>query len=119
MQTVWPTFVFELSRIICIRRSSLADSRYLCDETVAMAILHISVMYFAVFRERINAAEQQVELPSGATVSDLLRHLASQHPIIEQLAGHYRIAVNQAFATNETTLNDLDVVALIPPVSGG
>src|SRR5262245_34106577 len=81
--------------------------------------MRITVLYFAVFRERLGRDEEALELPDGATVGDALAALAAKHPPIAQLAGKYRVAVNQDFADAARPLAERDELVLIPPVAGG
>lgn len=81
--------------------------------------MQIRVLYFAVFRERLGTSSADVTLPEGATVAALVAQLAAQHPAIATLRGHFRVAVNEVFADETAILHANDVVALIPPVSGG
>lgn len=81
--------------------------------------MRISVLYFAVFREKLGTDQETLELPDGATVADAVTALAARHAPIAKLAGKFRVAVNQDFAGDELVLHDRDEVALIPPVAGG
>jgi molybdopterin synthase catalytic subunit len=81
--------------------------------------LRVTVLYFAVFRERLGRDEEALELPAGATVADAVAALAALHPPIAQLRGRFRVAVNQDFADDAHVLADRDELALIPPVAGG
>jgi molybdopterin synthase catalytic subunit len=81
--------------------------------------MRISVLYFAVFRERLGRDHDDLELPAGATVADAVAALASQHAAIAQLRGKFRCAVNQDFTDDAHALADGDELALIPPVAGG
>jgi MoaE-MoaD fusion protein len=81
--------------------------------------VRITVLYFAVFRERIGKAEDTLELPDDATVGSAVAMLAVRHPAIAQLAGRFRAAVNQDFADLARMLADGDELVLIPPVAGG
>lgn len=81
--------------------------------------MRISVLYFAVFRERLGKDHDELELPAGATVADAIAALAARHPAIAQLSGRFRVAVNQDFTDDAHALADRDELALIPPVAGG
>ena len=82
--------------------------------------MQIRVLYFAVFRERVGRDEEALELPAGATVAVAVAALARLHPVVGQLHGRYRIAVNQDFiASDAHALSDHDELVLIPPVAGG
>lgn len=79
----------------------------------------ISVLYFAVVRERLGTDREEVALPDGARVSDLLKLLVERHPPLAGLLPAVRVSVNQEFRGNDFPVGDGDEVALIPPVSGG
>src|SRR5262245_5701507 len=81
--------------------------------------MQIQVLYFAVFRERLGTSDQALTLADGATVADAIAALAAQHAPIAQLAGRYRVAVNQDFVAADHVLRAGDELALIPPVAGG
>ena len=79
--------------------------------------MRISVLLFASAREAVGSASVEVALPASATVSDVLRE-----PRLAGLAGlapSLRFALNEEFARPEAPLREGDVVALLPPVSGG
>ncbi len=81
--------------------------------------MQVTVLYFAVFRERLKRDEETLELADGSTVAEAIDALAARHPDIAKLRGRFRVAVNQDFADNDRVLADRDEVALIPPVAGG
>ena len=53
------------------------------------------------------------------TVAELPAFLERAHPVLAARLGAVRFAVNEAFADPDTALVAGDVVAVIPPVSGG
>jgi molybdopterin synthase catalytic subunit len=79
----------------------------------------ITVLYFAVFRERLGRDEETLALADGATVRDAIDALAAEHAAIAALRGKFRCAVNEEFADDDRVLADGDSLALIPPVAGG
>ena len=81
--------------------------------------MRITVLYFAVFRERLNRDDEPLELAAGSCVRDAIETLAGRHPAIAALRGKFRVAVNEEFADDDRALLDGDEVALIPPVAGG
>ena len=81
--------------------------------------MKLTVKLFAAARELAGRGEVDVELPAGATVGELRAALVATAPTLASLAQRSMIAVNEEYASNATTLNDGDVAALIPPVSGG
>jgi molybdopterin synthase catalytic subunit len=81
--------------------------------------MKVTVLYFAVFRERIGRDEEALELAAGARVGDAIEALAARHAAIGALRGRFRVAVNQDFSGDDRELADGDELALIPPVAGG
>jgi molybdopterin synthase catalytic subunit len=81
--------------------------------------VRISVLYFAVFRERIGSAGEPLELGSNATVGDAIAALAERHAVVGKLRGKFRVAVNHDMVGDDHALADGDELALIPPVAGG
>ncbi len=81
--------------------------------------MRVTVLYFAVLRERLGTDEESLELPDGARVRDAIAALAAKHQLIATLRTKFRVAVNQEFADDDTALTTGDELALIPPVAGG
>ena len=79
----------------------------------------VSVQLFARARDLAGAATVRVELAEKATVAELKRRLAQDHPALAPLLGRSAIAVNSEFAGDAVGLQANDEVALLPPVSGG
>ena len=78
----------------------------------------LRVLVFAGLRARAGRDWLEVSVARPATVATLRAALESQFPELGSL-GHCRIAVDQAFARDETPVDDARELALIPPVSGG
>lgn len=81
--------------------------------------VEIRTLFFASYRELLGTKELAVDLPEGATVSDLVSNLRSRGGAYTVLPGDPAVAVNQAYADPTAPLSDGDEVALIPPVAGG
>ncbi len=82
--------------------------------------MRITVLYFAVFKERLGRAEELLNVPDGNRVKDAIDMLTGKYWDIGQLRGKFRIALNQEFIDDESIfLKDGDELALIPPVAGG
>ncbi|RUL81420.1 MoaD/ThiS family protein [Tautonia sociabilis] len=79
----------------------------------------VTVRLFAVARQRAGAPEVLVELPDPATVADLKRAVAGQHPALAPLLPGMMVAVSAEYAGEDRRIGPDDEVALIPPVSGG
>lgn len=82
--------------------------------------MEITVRYFAAIRERLGFEEETIELEGRAPVlEDLWDELVSRHDELEGLRDGIRLARNREFSDPDTSLEEGDVVALIPPVAGG
>ncbi len=80
----------------------------------------LRVLYFGGLRDAIGVADETLELPDGVrTVGDLCTYLSSRHRAYAEGRACVRVARNEAFAGDVEPLSSGDVIALIPPVSGG
>ena len=79
----------------------------------------MTVRLFAGHRERAGTAEVELELPDGATVSDLAEDVLRRYPAITRDPASLVVAVNQEYRDHDYVLRNGDEVGLIPPVSGG
>ena len=82
--------------------------------TIQCEVLLFAGLADAIGRDRLGAT-----LPAGATVRDAVDTLAAEHPPIAAARPTLAVAVNEAYRGPDHALADGDVVALIPPVSGG
>lgn len=81
-------------------------------------LMSITVLLFASYADALGSASVSLELPAGATVSDVVAELASR-PGGGTLPARPLVAVNQRYAAPLTPVHPGDEVALIPPVAGG
>lgn len=83
----------------------------------------LEILYFAWIRERMGRPGESIALPPGvSTLGALAAHLqARDHNGARAFAEPtlVRAAVNQDFATPDTTIKDGDEIAFFPPVTGG
>jgi len=79
----------------------------------------IRVKLFAVAKQVTGASEIELEAPDGATVADVRDALIQQAPQLESMAGHFKFAINAAYASDSDIVPENAEVACIPPVSGG
>ena len=78
----------------------------------------VQVLLFARFAEVLGAERVALELPRPATLQSVLDRLRAL-PGGAQLPPRPLMARNQAQATLDTTVNDGDEVAVLPPLAGG
>ncbi len=81
--------------------------------------MRITVLYFAVVRERLGKETEEIALSDGATVADAVTALAKKHVPLESLLPRVQTAVNRQMVLRTHALHEGDELALIPPVAGG
>lgn len=83
----------------------------------------MKILYFGWLRERLGRGEETVILPSEvATVRDLIAWLRARDDAADlalQRPEIIRTAINAKFATEDASLAGAEVVALLPPMTGG
>jgi molybdopterin synthase sulfur carrier subunit len=91
-----------------------------------VVFMRVTVRYFARYRSLVGKGEEEVELPDGATVMDLIEKLKEKHPVLknevfaeEDDLADVNVSRNGRYVKFDEILKDGDVVALFPPVSGG
>jgi molybdopterin converting factor subunit 1 len=81
--------------------------------------VRVRVRLFARARDLAGAEVVAVELPPGATVGELRRRLAGEHPRLASLLERSALAVDNEFAEDGQAVPAGSEIALLPPVSGG
>lgn len=81
--------------------------------------MEVRTLFFASYRDLVGASEVPVELPTGATVADLVASLRKRGRPWADLPVDPAIAVNRTYAEAGQVLGAGDEVAFIPPVAGG
>ncbi|WP_059171787.1 molybdopterin converting factor subunit 1 [Bacillus sp. FJAT-27445] len=74
------------------------------------------VMFFAHLRDAAGVDSITVEA-AGKTVAELKAELGKKFDLPKM--DTVMTAINEEFSSNEETINEGDVIAFIPPVSGG
>ena len=80
--------------------------------------MRVHVRLFASYREAAGRGYFDLELPPGAKVRDAVSAILNEHPLVGE-GRRVVIARNREYADLDTSLENGDEVALIPPVSGG
>ena len=79
--------------------------------------MKVKVRFFAASRDITGTGEMEIELPEGTTVAHLLEIVYAQYPKLPGITP--MVAVNAEYADRNRRLRSGDLVAIIPPVSGG
>ncbi|NPA54684.1 MAG: molybdopterin converting factor subunit 1 [Aquificae bacterium] len=81
--------------------------------------MKIKVLYFSSIKDKLKKVSEEIEIKESSTVEDLISVLKEKYPDISQNFDKVMIAVNEEYAEKEQKLKEGDIVAIIPPVSGG
>ena len=81
-------------------------------------LMKIKLLLFGITRDLLNVNELSFEVLENINVGDLKKELLSKYPQVENISS-YAIAVNESYANDDVKLREKDVIAIIPPVSGG
>jgi molybdopterin converting factor small subunit len=82
----------------------------------------LKVKPFAILKDIIGTQQMTLQLPrkdKGTTVADLRIRILELYPVISEQRIAMGIAVNAKIANEKSVINDLDEIALLPPISGG
>ena len=80
--------------------------------------MKIKTLFFGITTDLVGTSNLDLELFEASTVLDFKNLLKKNYSQLENLDS-YAIAVNESYATDDLTLQKNDIVAVIPPVSGG
>jgi molybdopterin converting factor subunit 1 len=80
--------------------------------------MKISVLFFGITTDLVNASNTTITIKEAISVGDLKILLQKKYPQLKNI-NSYAIAVNEDYAEDDLLLKEADVVAIIPPVSGG
>jgi molybdopterin converting factor subunit 1 len=81
--------------------------------------MNVRVLFFSVLSDITGLAETKIEMPSGATVNDLLIHVYERWPKLKAWDECLLLALNETYAKRDTALHENAEVAVMPPVQGG
>jgi molybdopterin converting factor subunit 1 len=79
----------------------------------------LDIRFFAIYRERAGRRQFLLDLPTGASVADMVSEVRRHFPNLAPPEVQIVVAVNAEYAEPDTILRAGDEVCLIPPVSGG
>lgn len=83
----------------------------------------VKILAFGAVRETVQFSEQDLRIRSQWSGADELKKFlcTKLFPQLQQHSGSLILALNQNYLNGSETivLNDLDTIALIPPITGG
>ncbi len=80
--------------------------------------MKLKILFFGIASELVNATELEISVSENASVKEFKLMLQNQFPKLKNI-NSYAIAVNETYASDEILLKSGNVLAIIPPVSGG
>ncbi len=89
------------------------------DALSSSTTVTVTVRVFARYAEVLGLEEVTLELGEPATVGDAMNLLRSSIPNGSQLPERPLVAINREHVLAETSLQDGDELALLPPLAGG
>jgi molybdopterin converting factor subunit 1 len=81
--------------------------------------LRVRVLFFGRVRELAGMAEESIDMPSGATLTDLFDYYQKRFPPLTGFRSSLVASRNEEFSSWDTPLSSGDEIAFLPPVSGG
>lgn len=78
----------------------------------------VKVLFFGIARDITHMGTQEFKLNEGSSILLFFDHLKNVYPNFGSI-NEYSFAVNEEYADKNVVLRNNDIVALIPPVSGG
>jgi len=88
--------------------------------------MKVTVCYFARYRSLVGKSEEELEVPDGITVRELIEILKERHPVLKNEVfaedddlADVNVSRNGRYVRFDEVLRDGDIVAIFPPVSGG
>ncbi len=81
--------------------------------------IHIEVLCWGPAQDLAGVASLSLAVPIGATLAQLRNVICERCSQLSSAMSVIKMAVNESFVNDDFVLSDGDVVALIPPVSGG
>jgi molybdopterin synthase catalytic subunit len=81
--------------------------------------MRVRLLLFAGLREAVGKKDVVLELEKDASLEELMKRVEAQLPVVARYRGRLLISLNAKRVSMDTTLQDGDEVALLPPMSGG
>jgi molybdopterin converting factor subunit 1 len=80
--------------------------------------MNIKTLFFGITTDLVDASGLHIDVEENTSIKDFKSVLKERFNQLENI-NTYAIAVNEEYATDDVIIKNGDVVAVIPPVSGG
>lgn len=88
------------------------------EEQIKYSHMKIKLLFFGITQDLVGNHTVDLNLNHTISVAELKSELFEQFPNLNKFP-NFAMAVNEHYANEDTLVNDKDIVAVIPPVSGG
>jgi molybdopterin synthase sulfur carrier subunit len=79
----------------------------------------VRVLFFGAARDAAGVSKAAMDVIAPVKVNAIKERVFQKYECLSPFAKSVMVSVNEEYASDETTLKDRDVVAFLPPVSGG
>lgn len=80
--------------------------------------MNTKILLFGITKDLLQNASLEIEIAENTSVKMLKEALLLKYPQLNKMDS-YAIAINEAYADHTAIIQKNDVIAIIPPVSGG
>ena len=80
--------------------------------------MKIKALFFGMSRDLAGQNEITIDLNDGITIQEFREFLVKKYPLFSEMDS-FAIALNESYSEQGAVLSENDIVAIIPPVSGG
>ncbi|CAM1343048.1 MoaD/ThiS family protein [Tenacibaculum aestuarii] len=77
-----------------------------------------TLLLFGIATDLADSSSLTLELPNKSSVASFKEFLFNEFPEFRKMSS-YAVAINESYASDDTLIRENDVIAIIPPVSGG
>ncbi len=81
--------------------------------------MRIDILYFSSLKDKLKKSKETLEIQNELDLDSLIQFLKQKYPEISENLDNVMVAVNEEYVDKNYRLKSGDIVALIPPVSGG
>lgn len=78
----------------------------------------MKIILFGIVKDIVGKAEIEVSIKESISIEKLKSIILEQYPKLKDI-NKFAFAINEEYGFNDTIVIETDVVAIIPPVSGG
>jgi molybdopterin converting factor subunit 1 len=80
--------------------------------------MRLTILFFGVTSDIAQATSKDFQFEKPVTIAELKSFLKKEYAGLKNI-NDFALAINEAYANDDDILKSGDIVAIIPPVSGG